>query len=566
MMEFRQWLQARTGYQQLLDRYLHHERPGGASWSRVFGRVLVLLLVIQLFSGVLLMLVFVPGVQSAWPSVMYIQSQMTLGWFVRGVHHYGASAVMIVLGLHFVQTATYGAYKAPRELSWWFGLALMALLLGMALSGYLLPWDQKAYWASKVTTSVIGGLPFVGRALKSLLLGGDQYGQLMLSRFFALHVAILPAFIVLLVVMHLLLFQRHGPLRRYPYRTNPAKHSQPYYPFQLVRNQIASVITVGAIIYFTFKGHGAPLDAPADPSVVYPPRPEWYFRFLFQLFKILPSDFESIAAALIPVLVAAFLIALPFLDHEPKMGLRPRLKFILPIIGAGLFIAGLTVWSFYDDLHDVDFLRSKASAAKRAERAYAIAQQGVPPEGPLFMLANDPVIGGQDLYRRNCQQCHILHGEGERQAPDHTAFASREWIMALLEKPQANRFFAKTDIDDMPSQKKLGQKKLTAIVEFLFSLGQEPTDLPVNQELVEEGARLFQSKCMGCHRYEGDGDYDGLGGPDLSAYGSAQWIYRQTADPEHHYGELNEMPAFAEDLSESELRVLADFLRFERAQ
>ncbi len=556
------WLDQRTGYRTGLHALFDEELKGGASLAYVFGKALLIAFVLQALTGMLLMAAYVPAITSAWSSVFYVQYEVTAGWFIRGVHHYGASAVMIVMGLHLLQVVIYGAYKHPREVSWYSGLVLMKLIMGLALTGYLLPWDQKAYWASKVTTSVAGGVPWVGPWIKQLAIGGIEYGQLTLSRFFFLHVVVLPLLVVLVFLAHYALFRRHGatPLAQ----SSSSRSIEPYVQRQVWLDLVAGLLVVGAVVGFSVINRGAPLDAPADPAVDYPPRPEWYFRFLFQLFKLLPGQLEVIATIIIPAVAAVYLLALPWLDRAPNNQLGRRWYWVAPVVFGAIGIGVLTAQSLYQDSQDTEYLRAKRLAEERAHRAIHLAKAGVPPGGPLVMLAQDPIVGGGDLYRKHCSKCHVLGGEGERAAPDHDGFGSREWIAGMLHEPNGEKYFGTTEIDDMPSQARLGEPILRAVIEFLYAQGQQKGDAPVDQALVSEGHRLFQTKCMRCHMFEGDGDREGLGGPDLTAYVSPLWLYRQTMDPEKHYGDLNEMPAFAKELTDDEAAILVSFLRLQR--
>ena len=134
------------------------------------------------------MTAYSPSSATAWGSVYYINHVMWMGWFIRGLHHFGAQTVMVLLLLHLLQVLLAGAYRAPREFNWWFGLALLVLTLGFSLTGYLLPWDQKGYWATKVATNIMGGAPVIGPYLKKVVVGGTDYGNQTLTRFYGLHV------------------------------------------------------------------------------------------------------------------------------------------------------------------------------------------------------------------------------------------------------------------------------------------------------------------------------------------------------------------------------------------
>ena len=165
---------------------------------------------IQVFTGILLMTSYSPSSSMAWASVFYISHEMWWGWFIRGVHHFAAQAMVVLLVLHLLQVLWAGAYRRPREFNWWFGMALLFLTLGFSLTGYLLPWDQKGYWATKVATNIMGGAPVAGPYLQKILVGGPDYGNQTVTRFYGLHVGVLPTLLVLCLAAHIALFRRHG--------------------------------------------------------------------------------------------------------------------------------------------------------------------------------------------------------------------------------------------------------------------------------------------------------------------------------------------------------------------
>jgi ubiquinol-cytochrome c reductase cytochrome b subunit len=209
-MSIGNWLDERTGYRALMREALDEPVPGGARFAYVWGSALTLTFVVQAVTGVLLMTVYQPSATSAWSSVAHISYSVSWGWLVRGLHHYGAQAMVILLVMHIGQTAIYGAYKKPREMNWLFGIGLAGLTLGFALTGYLLPWDQKGYWATKVATNIAGTVPVIGNFTQRLLVGGADYGHATLTRFYALHVAILPLGLLVLLGAHIALFRKHG--------------------------------------------------------------------------------------------------------------------------------------------------------------------------------------------------------------------------------------------------------------------------------------------------------------------------------------------------------------------
>src|SRR5216117_3805164 len=195
----------------ILRAVLDEAIPGGASLAYVFGSGLLYLLLSQVITGMFLVLYYVPSAAHAHTTVAYITKEVTGGSFLRSIHAYGSSAIIIVLLLHLTQTLLYGSYKGHRELVWLAGCVLLALMLGMSFTGYLLPWDQKAYFATTVGTNILTYIPFVGNSLKSLLRGGTEMGTLTLSRFFVLHVFLIPAFIFAFVAIHVFMFRKAGP-------------------------------------------------------------------------------------------------------------------------------------------------------------------------------------------------------------------------------------------------------------------------------------------------------------------------------------------------------------------
>ena len=186
------WLDDRTGYRGLLYKALVEPIPGGAKWRYVWGSTLLFAMAVQFVTGLVLWAGYSPNANGAWESVYYIENSMAGGWMLRGIHHYMAHATMVLLVLHLMQVVVAGAYKAPREVNFWFGLALLHIVMGLSLTGYLLPWDQQGYWATKVATSIASITPVVGPALQKALVGGAEYGHLTLTRFFALHAGVLP--------------------------------------------------------------------------------------------------------------------------------------------------------------------------------------------------------------------------------------------------------------------------------------------------------------------------------------------------------------------------------------
>lgn len=206
----RAWLADRLGLEELAKTIAGGQVPGGASLWHTFGSVAAGLFVLEAITGILLATAYTPSATAAWASVAYIQDQLTLGWFVRGLHSFGSSALIVIAGVHMLQALLFGAYRRPRELNWMVGLLLFGVVAIFALSGYLLPWDQKGYWAKLVEATIAGSAPLVGSAAQRFIQGGAAFGNLTLTRAYALHAMALPALLTGLLVLHIYLFRRHG--------------------------------------------------------------------------------------------------------------------------------------------------------------------------------------------------------------------------------------------------------------------------------------------------------------------------------------------------------------------
>ena len=275
------WLDNRTGFRAIMQEALYERIPGGARWRYVWGSTLVFTFVVQMMSGLFLWTAYSPSTQTAWESVYYIQNEMAFGNVVRGIHHYAAQMMVVLLAIHLIQVIIDGAYKAPREVNFWLGLILMQIVLGLSLTGYLLPWDQKGYYATQVSTKIMGATPVVGPQLQELAQGGPEYGHHTLTRFFAMHAGILPASLVFFLGLHIAVFRRHG----ITVKDEKRAPSTTFWPDQVLKDAVAC-LGVLAVVMFLAVYKGAELSAPADPSEAYDAaRPEWYFLFLFRFLR-----------------------------------------------------------------------------------------------------------------------------------------------------------------------------------------------------------------------------------------------------------------------------------------
>ncbi|MGN6387491.1 MAG: cytochrome b N-terminal domain-containing protein [Verrucomicrobiota bacterium] len=585
------WLDERTGWKELSKEALFENIPGGSRWRYVWGSTLTFALMIQFITGIFLWSSYSPSSQTAWESVYYIQYQMSGGWLLRGLHHYTAQLMTVLLVLHLMQVMIDGAYKAPREMNFWFGIALLVLVLGLSLTGYLLPWDQKGFWATKVSTNLLGITPLIGSDLQRLVIGGADYGHHTLTRFFALHAGVLPAAVIALLVGHIYLFRRHGITPKQPIK----RPDQKFWPDQLLKDAVACLVVLATVLFLILlprlKEAGAPLGvelgAPADPSEPYSAaRPEWYFLFLFQFLKYFPGTTEIWGAIIIPSVVLGLICLMPILGNW-RLGHRFNIGFLFAILaGAGL----LTYLAMNQDRHDASYQVAVKQAEASAERARELAAGGIPREGALSLLQSDPLTQGPKLFARNCASCHRYDGHDglglvskeSQTAPDLKGFASREWLTRFLEPDYiassncfgGTRFkegkmvrFVQQRVAKFSEAEKADLVKVIAAVSAEAKLpGQAKLD-ETDAAIIEQGRELAHNdtmRCANCHQFRKP-DED-ASAPDLTGYGSREWTIDFIKHPNHErfYGKRNDrMPAFGEDdkLDAQSIEMIVDWLR-----
>lgn len=513
------WLDRRVGYRRLRDAVLNEHLPPGTGWAFTLGAVLLALIAVQISTGAFLTLYYAPTPDHAYDSVRFINAT-TSGRVVRGLHYFGASFLIVFITLHAIRVIAFGSYKAPREITWLSGLALLGLLLAFALTGYLLPWDQRAYWATVVTINISRLAPVGGDALAALLQGGPTIGALTLIRWYSVHVVFLPALLVALVTAHVVLMRRHGisgPVHP------GAGEAAPFYPWHAARDAAAIAIVLAALGALAWRGAPA-LEAPADPAdASYVPRPEWYFLSLFQLLKYFPGPLEAVGAVVLPGLVALALVLLPWLDRAPERNPLRR-PWMMSAVGAGLIaLTGLTALGWRD---------RPARALPREE--WSLRE-----------------IGGRAFAETaGCGRCH---GDAGVADPLERAGGTRgaEWIAGHITDPD----MISPGLRDAPST--MHEREAAAILAYVRRQSREP--FPDYTATVQTAAAVFARHCIGCHSIDGDGGADG---PDLSSIGRTHGrsaLRRWIADPESVDPDA-EMPAFAKRLSPSELEAIAEYL------
>jgi quinol-cytochrome oxidoreductase complex cytochrome b subunit/mono/diheme cytochrome c family protein len=607
MSRFVDWLDHRTGIRAAMHAALYEHIPGGARWRYVWGSTLSFCFFVQVVTGLILWACYSPSTQTAWESVYFLQNHIAGGWLLRGVHHFTAQAMVVLLAVHFVQVVIDGAYRAPREINFWLGLILMQIVLALGLTGYLLPWDQKGYWATKVATNMIALVPVVGEPLQRLVVGGADYGHHTLTRFFALHAGVLPVLLMIFLALHVALFRRHGLTVRDPKRAPDTT----FWPEQLFRDAVACLGVAIVVLVLVLRNHGAELGAPANPAESYAAaRPEIYFLFLFQMLKYLEVFPPIVGAVIVPGLVMLSLFLMPFIGRW-QLGHRFNVVWTFALlIGAGILT--LVAWrhdhngTTKDSKH---YLAAVAEAEEEAQRVVQLAGSptGIPPVGALSLLRTDPKTQGPKLFRQHCAACHSHSppsGTSETSqeivaekssAPNLWGIGTRDWIRGVLDPSQVDsaRYFGDTShkegdmvtfvkdtigsqLTDLTGEELAAYRK--KIEDVTFTLASEAgliremaPDIP---ERVAAGkdAMINEFACIDCHKF---GDQGGLGlAPDLTGYASREWLTAFISNPEHErfYPESNDrMPAFAANaekplanrLSAEDLSLVVAWLRGE---
>jgi ubiquinol-cytochrome c reductase cytochrome b subunit len=556
------WLEERLQLRRAARSALDEPVPGGARFAYVFGSTLLALVLAQVATGLGLAMFYSPSEAGAWSSVWWIQTRVALGWFLRGMHHHGASVAVVVAALHLGQTLVFGAYRKPRELTWMVGVVLLLVLLAFALTGYLLPWDQRGYWATRVATAMAGTTPVIGPALERVAQGGDGYGTLTLTRFYAIHAVLLPLVLLGLVGLHVTLFRRRGVTPPPSLERAPPARVDPFWPSQAARDALAAALALAVVAALAVNDHGAPLEAPADPSIATLPRPEWYFLGLFQLQKVFEGPLEPVGTIVVPGLAVAALLFLPFLDRARGRDFRQRRAVLAVAFACFLGYGALTAAALRQDRRDPRVLAARREADRAAARAKELAERGIPPEGPGYMLANDPLERGRRIFAQQCTECHTVGGGREYKAPDLAGLFSLDWVKEQIRDPnQPHRFGATKLARKMDAWgRRLAPERIDALARFIHSR-RDPARADADPS-VAEGRKLFaRVGCDECHSYARGEAKDA---PNMYDYGSDRYLRALLEDPASplYFGaKNNDMPAMQARLTPDEIAAVMVYLR-----
>jgi len=519
------WIDDRTGVESAVKHFLYEDIPQSSGWYQVFGSVAMFAFLVQAVTGILLALNYAPAPGEAYDSLRYIVTQVTAGRFMRALHHWGASLMIIVVVLHMIQTFVWGTYKKPREATWIAGALLLLLTLAYGLSGYLLPWDNRAYWGTVVTTQISALAPGAGPMLVHLLgSDGTSIGAVTFTRFYVAHVQILPPLTALLIAVHLYLVRRHGVA------PTPADENQPrktFYPEQVAKDTIAIFAWFAVLMGMSLLAR-VPLGHMADPTdLSYIPRPEWYFLFLFQFLKWFEGPLEVVGAVILPTLAIVALILVPFIDRGKLKMVRQRTGAIGLVILAAIFWGGMTA-------------RAVATTPETREMDMSLVR-------PWQEISAGNLASIGYFRQAQCGSCHVL---GKAAAgPDLTITPSsrpeawlEEHMKSSLKTPSA-----------------LNGAQVQMLVTFVTKRSEKAVDAWQNApQPAIEGALVYQTNdCGSCHKLNGIGDDLG---PPLNGVGERRtrsWIEGHFADPPK-YSPDSIMPSF--NFKPDQLKLITDYI------
>ena len=505
-----EWIEDRTGLVSTLRHFLDEEIPASSGWKQVLGSVAMFLFFVQAFTGVMLGLNYGPTPGEAYNSLRYIMGELTGGALIRGLHHWGASMMVVVVVLHMVQVFVWGAYKKPREATWMVGVVLLLFTLGFALTGYLLPWDNRAYWGTVVTTQIAAGVPVMGPYILRLMGAEDGVGVVTFARFYAAHVLILPALTFLLIVFHVYLVRRHGAA---PVPGDELLPKQKFYPRQVFKDTVA-VFVAFAVMFTLAIVAKAPLGRLADPTdTTFIPRPEWYFQFLFQLLKYCEGPLELFATVVLPGLAVGALFVVPFLDRAPMVKVTTRTVAFAVVALCAIGWGGLTL-----------------AAIRETPASVALAEA----QGPMDWVDLTPqeVAGVAYFENEKCGSCHALGltDEGKPGPNLGTGGVSRDakWMIAHFKQPASM-----IPGSQMPPIA-LKASELNSLASFLLKLTpQNAIKMGEVPAYAREGALVYvKNQCGLCHIVNGSGLNNGPPLNGLAKRRKADWVQAHFVNPQ----------------------------------
>lgn len=415
-----QWIDDRSGFTDNVMPIMKHIVPQDARWWYVFGSATLTAFIVQIFTGVCLAMAYVPGGDVAYQSLKYITDEAPFGSVLRGMHYYGATAMVMLAVIHMTQVFLHASYKFPREMNWMSGTVVLFVVLAMAFTGQLLRWDANGVWSVTVAAEMAGRTPVIGPSLAHFILGGETVGGSTLSRFYAIHVFILPGIIIAGVALHLVLVLRHGisempkvsePVEpktyREDYEARLKKTGVPFWPDAMWRDMVFSMIVVALILICSIVIGPPQLTTPPNPSNIEAnPMPDWYFWWYFAVLSMLPPELETWVILGMPVLGFLLMFAVPLLSNRGHRAPSKRPWAVGIVIFGATCLLILTIYG-YKKPWSPDF--------------------GVEPLPAEIVASTDPNIvrGASLVHSKGCLYCHDISGHGGHRGPELSLIGSR---------------------------------------------------------------------------------------------------------------------------------------------
>jgi ubiquinol-cytochrome c reductase cytochrome b subunit len=457
------WLDERLQVREVIIDTAGHPVPrSSASWWYVFGSATLVVFILQVVTGLCLATVYAPSAEGAWKSLIYLNYQQPIGWYLRALHGWGSNFMIALVIIHMAQVFLFGAYKYPRELTWLAGVVLLLCTLGMAFTGQIMRFDQNAYWGLGIGASILGRTPLLGAKLVDLILGGPIIAGETLSRFFALHVFVIPGLLMAFVALHLFLVLRLG-INEWPmpgrivrrdtylreYHELVSKDGEPFVPFAAQKDLVfAGLIILSLLALAAIEGPIGPNGNP-DPTIIQTvPRPDFFFLWLFSLFALLPPWTETFLMLIGPVAAIGVLLALPFVSGTGEKSYRARPVSVMILIMVFVFIGTLTWLGTFSPWSPV----MNAWSAAPIPTAYLKRRSPLELRGALL------------IQSEQCRNCHSLGGVGGMRGPALDDTATRltydQMVRQILQGG-----------GNMPAYgKNLNPAQVTAIVAFLQTM------------------------------------------------------------------------------------------------
>jgi ubiquinol-cytochrome c reductase cytochrome b subunit len=447
----------------------HHVPRSSSSWFYVFGSGTLLCFMVQIVTGICLALVYQPTAGQAYTSLEYLNYQQHLGWFLRAMHNWGSNFMVAIMLLHLAQVFLFGAFKYPRELTWISGVVLLLCTLGMAFTGQVLRFDQDAYWGLGIGAAMAGRVPIFGPAIVHMMLGGPIIAGATLSRFFTLHVFVIPGTILAIVSMHLRLVLTKG-INEYPvpgkpvvketyiedYEAEIKKAGVPFFPKAISKDLVFSgLVLMGIVFCAAYFGPAGPHGVPDPGQINTAPKPDFFFLWLYAVLSLMPDYLETVLILTVPFIAIIILFAVPFISNTGEKSARRRPVAVLSVLGIFAVLASFNyLGTFAPWSPKMDAWTSATLPAKYLEGRAPLERQGA-------------VV----FHSKQCINCHSVGGAGGLRGPALDTVATRltgDQLVRQVIQGSGN----------MPAYgKNLSPAEVAAVVSFMQTL-HKPSEAP----------------------------------------------------------------------------------------